>query len=622
MIVTASLAGAITPAQTILDNQATANEGKELSAFFDLLAAFYAVAQSPALTEELGHADVSKSAQTDDPASTQISADGSDPSAHTPVLLHSLLTLVSPAAQQLLAAPASEQNIVAAGSSDRYSPPVTAILTDTAVGEIGAGGDENAAAPSPGTRGFPRVENSPELSAQVSNQTDKLATIIHGTMAIDNTPAVEGNGIDPSSEALVNAVERKSPIHAGREVVVDKVSATGVMLPHGDVEHGDPPRPTKAGESQQTAEPVNVPPFSAPILASVPGRSAASPRDNFSVAGDGQSATLQSLTAQTESWRWVTSNSPPDLATERAGVESAGNVKDGFVLTTSAMDSRRDGAAAMQSRELEQPFTVEIAIDDGVGKSPGATGERKGESRQDLNLRTQNAAPASSDESATIEPKPNALHVAAESHSPSAGHRAEQFADPSSVKFSDNGGDPQQPTIPRLAPDYPEVAAALSHRLETAANEFPSATTWRPVVHHVAHEILGYVRIGKQEAVIQLDPPELGKIKIELRVDADRVEARIIAEEHSARSLIENHLPELRQALEVGRINVAELRVDQQSGASAQDQWTPGYHEAPQHAGEHENRDFGAASESLNDHAQVEKSALTEIGHGRISMWA
>jgi hypothetical protein len=94
-------------------------------------------------------------------------------------------------------------------------------------------------------------------------------------------------------------------------------------------------------------------------------------------------------------------------------------------------------------------------------------------------------------------------------------------------------------------------ATARSHEVE-----------WRPVIGQVAGEITGRMLLGNQEALLQLDPPELGKLRIDLYVEGDKLVAHILTESQESRELIENHLPELRQALGENRMELVDVRVD------------------------------------------------------------
>jgi len=104
----------------------------------------------------------------------------------------------------------------------------------------------------------------------------------------------------------------------------------------------------------------------------------------------------------------------------------------------------------------------------------------------------------------------------------------------------------------------PDIAA---EKLGPAGD--PTPASWRSTVNRVADELASHVKLNKHEAVIQLDPPELGKIKIEMRLDGEKLAARIVAEVHESRQLIESHLQELRQALRLHHLDLADVRVSQ-----------------------------------------------------------
>ena len=85
---------------------------------------------------------------------------------------------------------------------------------------------------------------------------------------------------------------------------------------------------------------------------------------------------------------------------------------------------------------------------------------------------------------------------------------------------------------------------------------------WSPVINRVAGEIVAGVRQNKHEAVITLEPPELGHIKIGLSLEGDKVQAHILAETHESGRLIENHLSELKQALQLQSLDLVDIRVE------------------------------------------------------------
>lgn len=142
---------------------------------------------------------------------------------------------------------------------------------------------------------------------------------------------------------------------------------------------------------------------------------------------------------------------------------------------------------------------------------------------------------------------------------------------------------------------------------------------WRPLVDRLAGDISSHLRMGKSEAVLQLEPPELGKIKIDLSMEDGRLHARIVAEGHDSKALIEAHLPELRQALLAGKIEVAEVRISQGSWSGAGDlgQGLQEQQRGRQEAGSR----FDAPAARSEDGAERRPQTLPRES-GRVSMWA
>lgn len=168
-----------------------------------------------------------------------------------------------------------------------------------------------------------------------------------------------------------------------------------------------------------------------------------------------------------------------------------------------------------------------------------------------------------------------------------------------------------------VAPSNLAGAAAPS---EGGHDHDVTAPAWRPMVDRLARDIADHLRVGKQEAVLQLDPPELGRVKIDLRIEDGQLHVRIATDGHESQGLIESHLPELQQALRAGQLNVGDLRVTQgewnSGGALMQDfnnQTAQGRQQAPRgFAGSGSRGEAGAEPP-----AQARRSA-----EGRVSMWA
>jgi flagellar hook-length control protein FliK len=163
------------------------------------------------------------------------------------------------------------------------------------------------------------------------------------------------------------------------------------------------------------------------------------------------------------------------------------------------------------------------------------------------------------------------------------------------------------------------VARLTDNPLSAARGAEPAQ--WRPVIEQVAGEINGRVHIGKTDAIIQLDPPELGKLKIDIHLEGDRLEARIFTETQESRRLIETHLPELRQALGQNRLEHVDVRVESGSWGSARGDGHPGPRQEG-NGGHQSANDFGATARGGNDERELIQRQPAAQTPGRVSMWA
>jgi flagellar hook-length control protein FliK len=189
--------------------------------------------------------------------------------------------------------------------------------------------------------------------------------------------------------------------------------------------------------------------------------------------------------------------------------------------------------------------------------------------------------------------------------------------------FQQRDHEPTQEPVPAPFEVLWRAGAPIhSARVAESAPQMPTRESgWRPVIDHVAGEINGHIKIGKSEAVIQLDPPELGKLQIELRLDGDKLMARILAEKHESGNLIETHLPELRLALAESRVDHVEVRVDNGSwGGARRDSQQGQGQEAG--GGRQPAQDNSGAARNNSEQGEPARRQMTARRAGRVSMWA
>ena len=148
-----------------------------------------------------------------------------------------------------------------------------------------------------------------------------------------------------------------------------------------------------------------------------------------------------------------------------------------------------------------------------------------------------------------------------------------------------------------------------------------SASAWRPVVERVAGEIVGQIKMNKQEAIIQLDPPELVKIRIDLHVEGDKLQAHIFTEAHESRALIENHLQELRQALQSNNFDLVDVRINRGDLSGTAGDLMQGFHQ--QTDGREEWAwSSGSPGNTASDSTEPRRPENSLSQKGRVSMWA
>ncbi len=144
--------------------------------------------------------------------------------------------------------------------------------------------------------------------------------------------------------------------------------------------------------------------------------------------------------------------------------------------------------------------------------------------------------------------------------------------------------------------------------------------TWHSVINQVANEISTHINQNRHEALIRLEPPELGKLKIEILVEGDKVQTRIITEMSEVKSLIQTHLSDLKQALQTQSLDLTGVRVDVSgSGEDAEDMLQGFQQESGEDDGQ---RDTSSDSQTMEEN-QGERSETGQPDQAKgVSVWA
>lgn len=96
----------------------------------------------------------------------------------------------------------------------------------------------------------------------------------------------------------------------------------------------------------------------------------------------------------------------------------------------------------------------------------------------------------------------------------------------------------------------------------------PDAVARAKIVQRVSR---AFHQLGGAGGVVRmrLAPAELGSVRIEMRVQDRRVEARVVAESETASQILREHLPELRQRLESQGLQVERIEVQTEQESAA-----------------------------------------------------
>jgi flagellar hook-length control protein FliK len=146
--------------------------------------------------------------------------------------------------------------------------------------------------------------------------------------------------------------------------------------------------------------------------------------------------------------------------------------------------------------------------------------------------------------------------------------RPDRVEQPDRVERADRVEGPDPVAAGSLQPQGPPAlrpAAAPTAPAGTA----PVAPRPAPVVEQLVDrlgELTATRADGDHEVTVQLDPAELGRVELRVRLHDDRVHVHLGAEERGTADLVRQHLPELRSALEAAGIATGGLDVGDHPG--------------------------------------------------------
>ncbi len=100
----------------------------------------------------------------------------------------------------------------------------------------------------------------------------------------------------------------------------------------------------------------------------------------------------------------------------------------------------------------------------------------------------------------------------------------------------------------------------------------PIDITRSDAAKQIADKATMLLNIGRQEAEIRLDPPELGSMQIRVRSDAEQAQINFVVQNQQAKEVLEQSMEKLKEMLAEHGLSLGESHVEQQDGGDAQQQ--------------------------------------------------
>jgi flagellar hook-length control protein FliK len=116
--------------------------------------------------------------------------------------------------------------------------------------------------------------------------------------------------------------------------------------------------------------------------------------------------------------------------------------------------------------------------------------------------------------------------------------------------------------------------------------------------------------------VLRLQPAELGSLKLDLKIEGDRVQAHLHAQTHQVQEVLERNLPQLRSALAEQGLKIDQFLVNvDQRQAEGQFDGQAQY----QHQGSERRSDWNQ-QDHVNEEQMIPLAHLMQNGGGGISL--
>jgi flagellar hook-length control protein FliK len=144
---------------------------------------------------------------------------------------------------------------------------------------------------------------------------------------------------------------------------------------------------------------------------------------------------------------------------------------------------------------------------------------------------------------------------------------------------------------------------------EPVGKETPAGLHATSVIDQIAKSLASSVQSGSQEVRLELHPKELGSVTLKVMVEQNGVAAQIDVKDPAVKTVLENNLPQLREAFQREQLEVNRVEIVLTSEGTPQEstrQW----------GGKHPN---GRSGEELDDNATRQESSRS-LGYNTMEL--
>jgi flagellar hook-length control protein FliK len=125
------------------------------------------------------------------------------------------------------------------------------------------------------------------------------------------------------------------------------------------------------------------------------------------------------------------------------------------------------------------------------------------------------------------------------------------------------------------------VSEGVQHSPSGTSSQNALLNAEKGIIDQVIFKMGTVYRSGGHNVLLQLHPPELGKLRIELMSDRGKIRAHLHAQNEQAHDIIQKHLPKLRDSLENEGIVIEEFQVDVASDDTRESPYREQYDSIP-----------------------------------------